>query len=85
MKANYKTVECYQTYDGKLFTSEVEAKARADDILGAELDGLLRIAELDITRTQEYKTVLAWMKDRERLTKIIDNLYAILHFEDDGE
>lgn len=82
MKTNYKTVECYQTYDGKLFTNENEAKAHADDILGEELDGLLRIAELDITRTQEYKTILAWMEDKERLTKIVDNLHAILHFED---
>lgn len=85
MKANYKIVECYQTYDGKIFTNGVEAKARADDILGEELEGLLGIAELDITRTQEFKAILAWMKDRERLTKIIDNLYAILHFEDEEE
>ncbi|MCK9530443.1 MAG: hypothetical protein M0R77_07770 [Gammaproteobacteria bacterium] len=83
--SQYKTVECYKTFDGKLFENEEQAKAHADDILGEELDGLLKLANLDITRTQEYKALLAWMKDRENLTKTINQLYNILNFEDDSQ
>lgn len=81
MKPNYKTVECYQTFDGKLFINEDKAADHADDILGEELTRLLRISDLDITRSQEYKTLMSWMKEREKLKGIVDKLHAILHLK----
>lgn len=81
--ANYKIIECFQTYDGKLFTNQDAAKQHADDILGEELDGLLKLAKLDITRNQEYKALLAWMKDKDVLRVTIDKLQRILNYGDD--
>jgi hypothetical protein len=80
---NYKIVECFQTYDGKLFTNEKEAKQHSDDILGEELDGLLKLAKLDITRNQEYKALLAWMEDKDKLRVTIDKLQRILNHGED--
>lgn len=80
MKNPYIITEVYKTVDGKLFENEEQAKAHAEDILGEELDGLLKLANLDITRTQEYKALMAWMKDKDSLKKSIDTLYQILNF-----
>lgn len=77
---NYREVECFKTCDGKLFESERQAKDHADDLLGQELDGLLKLAKIDITRTQEYKALMAWMDDRENLKRTIDKLHSILNF-----
>jgi len=79
-----KTIpECYKTFDGLLFEDEDKAKVHDDDILGRELDGLLKLAEIDITRNTEYKALLKWMNSRKELTKAIDKLHAILHYVDD--
>lgn len=75
-----KTIqECYKTFDGLLFEDENKAKAHEDDILGQELDGLLKLAEIGITRNAEYKALLKWMNNRKELTKAIDLLHTILH------
>lgn len=81
-----KTVqECYKTFDGLLFEDENKAKAHEDDILGQELDGLLKLAEITITRHAEHKALLKWMNSRKELTKAIDLLHAILHHKDDND
>lgn len=78
-------LECFKTFDGMLFDDEEKARAHADDILGAELDGLLKMFELDITRNQEYRALLALMKKRDDLQNTIARLHAILSYgHEDG-
>lgn len=59
-----KEITAYQCADGSLHEDEKKALAHDDDLLGQELDGLLRLFNLDITRNQEYSAILAAMKKR---------------------
>lgn len=59
-----KELTAYQCADGSLYEDEKKALAHDDDLLGQELDGLLRLFGLDITRNQEYSGILAAMKRR---------------------
>lgn len=76
-------LECYKTFDGQLFEDEDKAKEHDNDLLGQELDGLLKLAEIEITRHQEYKALLKWMSNRKELKKSINLLHAILHYGDE--
>ena len=76
--------ECYKTSDGRLFEDEDKAIAHDNDILGQELDGLLKLAEMDIARNMECRALLRWMSRRKELTESIDMLHAILHHGDDS-
>ena len=76
--------ECYKTSDGQLFEDEDKAIAHDNDILGQELDQLLKLAEIDITRNMECGALLRWMSRRKELTESIDMLHAILHHGDDS-
>lgn len=69
-----KPVEAYQTSDGQLFTNESEAVKRQDDIIGEELDGLLMMYELDISRNQQFKAVMCAMKKRDQLIPVLMSL-----------
>lgn len=75
-----KKINAYQCSDGKIFSDENKAKAHEDDLLGQELDGLLRLFELDITRNQEYKAILCAMKKRGALKTALLTLIDILDF-----
>lgn len=77
-----KELMCYKTHDGRIFESITDAKAHADDLLGEELDGLLKLAKLDITRSQEYKALLSWMKDRKELKGTLETVVSMLNFEE---
>lgn len=76
----FQIVECFKTQDGRLFTDPRKAKEHADDLLGQELDGLLKLAQLDITRNMEYRALMAWMNNREELKAAVNTLHAILNF-----
>lgn len=77
---NVQVVECFQTQDGRLFEDPRKAEEHADDLLGQELDGLLKLARMDITRNTEYRALMAWMGNRTDLKAAIDKLYLILNF-----
>jgi hypothetical protein len=81
----FKTVVCYQTYDGKLFTDDRKAKEHSDDLLGEELDGLFKLANMDIERSRQMKALLTLMKDRKALKQSIDKLHGILNFQFNDE
>lgn len=78
-----KETNAYQTSDGRLFINEGTAKAHEDDLLGQEIDGLLRLYGLDITRNQEYKGCLSVMDKRKELKEAATKLLAILNHEED--
>lgn len=70
-------ITAYRCSDGSIHSDEKKAQAHEDDLLGQELDGLLRLFELDITRNQEFKGILCAMKKRPELlqaAKIIINI-----------
>ena len=71
----------YQCSDGSLHTDEDKARAHEDDLLGQELDGLLRLFALDITRVQEHRGLLRVMQNRKDLRV---SLLAILKSLDHG-
>jgi hypothetical protein len=73
-------ITAYQCSDGSIHTDEHKAKAHEDDLLGQELDGLLRLFELDISRNQEYKGLLSAMKKRGEILTAAKSIIEILEF-----
>lgn len=80
----YMEVISFITSDGKLFVSEDDARKHAQDLLGQELDALVRLAIPDITRAENYKAAMALLKEsnREELKNLIDSINKILLFAD---
>ena len=76
-----KTITGYQISNGDIFTNEVEAKKAEENLLGEELDGLLKLFALDITRNQEYKSLLQLLPKRKELEKQILKILEILKFQ----
>jgi len=76
-----RRIECFKTYDGKLFENEKLALAHADDILGEEIEGLLRLANHNMPRSEEYKFIVSLMKNRAALRTAIFKIADILYYE----
>ena len=76
-----REITAYQCSDGSLHTDEEKARAHEDDLLGQELDGLLRLFALDITRVQEYRGLMRVMQNRKDLRV---SILAILKSLDHG-
>jgi hypothetical protein len=77
-----KTIEAFQVSDGRIFTDERDAHKAQDDIIGEEIDGLLKLFNLDITRNQQYKAVLEAMNKRDTLRSTIKVLLGHLEHTD---
>ena len=73
-----REITAYQCADGSIHESERHAMAHDEDLLGQELDGLLRLFDLDITRQQEYRAILGVMKKRGELSKAVRTITKIL-------
>lgn len=71
-------ITAYQCADGSIHSDEDKARAHEEDLLGQELDGLLRLFKLDISRSQEYRALLAAMKERKELFKACRAVVQIL-------
>jgi hypothetical protein len=78
-----REITAYQASDGTLHLREEKAREHDDDLLGQELDGLLRLFDLNITRTQEYRGLLSVMKKRADLLNTVKAITIIL--ENDKE
>lgn len=76
-----REITAYQCSDGSLHMDEDKARAHEDDLLGQELDGLLRLFALDITSVQEHRGLLRVMQNRKDLRV---SLIAILKSLDHG-
>ena len=72
-------ISAYQCSDGALFTDDRNAKAHEEDLLGQEIDGLLKLYGLDITRSQEFKGCLSVMGKRQELAEASAAILAILN------
>jgi len=80
-----KTIEAYQCADGSIHSDEDKAKAYDDDLIGQELDGLLKMFEFGgkLTRNDEYKGLMCLMTNRAELRKSIDHIAALLAHGDE--
>ena len=73
-----KTIEAYQASDGMLFHDERKCRQHQTDIIGADIDGLLMMFELDITRNQQFKAVFTVMGKQPELISVLRALLAHL-------
>ena len=78
----YREVISFSTSDGKLFECENAARKHAQDLLGQELDALVRLAIPNITRSENYKAAMTLLEEsnREELKNLIDSINEILLF-----
>jgi hypothetical protein len=81
-----RRVVAYQTSDGAFYSDEAKAEAAQEDIIGAELDGLLRMFELEISRVQEHRALLKVLKKKKELRAVLKKLLGHLeHGENANE
>ena len=74
-----KEIHAYQCSDGAIFIDDKKAKAYEDDLLGQEIDGLLKLYGLDISRNQTYKGCLSVMGKRQELQEAAYAILAIIN------
>jgi len=80
-----REITAYQSADGKLHTNEKAAIDADENLLGEELDGLLRLFKLDIGRHTEYRGILAAMKNRAELLAACRSIVRILEHGEHSE
>ncbi|WNO06027.1 hypothetical protein [Rhodoferax mekongensis] len=80
-----RQIEAYQCYDGQIFSDESKAKAHDEDLLGQELDGLLKLFGFGgkLTRNDEWRGLMNLMQNRKELRKSVDLIAAILAHGDE--
>ena len=71
-------ISAYKCCDGMMFEDEEKAREHEDDLLGQELEGLLRLFDLDISRDQEHKAILSVMDKRMELLEAVEAISNIL-------
>lgn len=80
-------VTAYQCADGAIFENEEQAISHEKDLLGQELDGLLKLFEFGgkLTRNDEYRGLMALINNRTELQKSITAIAHILAHGTIGE
>lgn len=75
-----KTIEAFECSDGSIFNCEDKAKQHEDDLLGQELDSLLKLFKFggQLTRNDEYKGLMILMNNRKELKQSIRAILDIL-------
>lgn len=72
-----REITSYKCADGTIHTDERKAIEHDNDLLRQELDGLLRLFELDSSRSQGNRALLGIMKKRE-LAKAVRSVVKVL-------
>lgn len=80
--AEYTEIAAYKTPDGLLFEDEEKAINHYRDLLGEQLDGLMRLSKISLSRSDEYKLIIGWIDQPKELKKAINAIYALLDFND---
>lgn len=76
-----KQINAYKTSDGTLFECDIKANKHQVDLLGKELDGLLKIFNLNITRSESFKSLTSILDgDLKQLKEQIKLINDILTF-----
>lgn len=81
-----KEIIAYQCADGTIFTDEKKAAAYDEDLLGQEVDGLLKLAEIP-GRYEQYKYALNMLKkeNRQSLAEQCRLILKVINNCDNGE
>lgn len=77
-------ISAFKCSDGAIFECEDKAKEYEDDLLGQELDGLLRLFELNIGRHEEYKALIRVMNKRKELKEATSLILKILNHAEEN-
>ena len=81
-----KTIEAYQSADGRIFNDERQAIAADDDIIGQELDQLVhRIMCMDPGHSAMFKGVASALKKKKELLTCLRCIVSVLEHESDEE
>lgn len=80
-----KEISAYKTADGLLFDSEKQAQQHEDDLLGEELDGLMKLFPMDIYRGTLQKAIIHAMNNKKELKCCLENILQLLDFNEDTE
>lgn len=77
-----RRIQAFQCADGTIHNDEDKAKAHDADLLGAELDGLLKLFAFNggqITRNDEYKAICQLSKRKDELEQACSTILSILN------
>lgn len=81
-----KTIEAYQSADGRIFTDERQAIAADDDVIGQEFDELIhRIMCMDPGHSATFKGVMSALKKKNELLVCLRRIVSVLEHRDDPE
>ena len=75
-------ITAYQTPDGEIFTDENKADKHYSDLLGEQLDGLMRLSKIQLKRTDEFKLIMGWIDQPDELKKAICKIHSIIKFNE---
>lgn len=80
----YKETICYQTFDGNLFIEESKAIEHSEDLLGEQLDVLIRLAIPNIDRSLNYRAAMTLLskENRESLKELNWKIHQLLNFKE---
>lgn len=77
-----RQIVAYQSSDGQIFTDEDKAITHDNDLIGEEIDGLLRLVlKLDVNRYDLVHGFTAAMKNKKPLIECIAKIHFILQHE----
>ena len=74
-----RTIEAYQTSDGKIFECDRKASAHQLDIIGELLDTLLVDIGGNVTRVDRHRILMATLENKNRDDTILKLYQAISH------
>ncbi len=77
-----KKILAYVCHDGEVFTDHAKALEHDEDKLGEELDGLLKLFKLELTRSQEHKALIQIMDNRVTLQAQLEIILSVLNHKD---
>ena len=72
-------ITAYKTVDGTIFEDLDAAKKHMQDMLGEELDALMRLSKITLTRNEVYKLIVGWIEQEKELKKCINSIYKVLN------
>ena len=80
------TIMAYKCSDGTIFENVRKAQEHQKDLIGDELEKLLKLFKLDITRNQEFKGILSAIENQKELLKHLKAvLFTLEHGEEEEE
>jgi|LGVE01.1.fsa_nt_gb hypothetical protein len=74
-----RTIEAYQTSDGKIFECDRKAEAHQIDLIGELLDALFVDIGGNVTRVDRHRILMATIENKDRDSLIVKLYQAVSH------